>query len=334
MARGIAPALRLALLACAGLAGLGAHAAEPLTIALNWTPNAQHAPLYYARVQGWYGAAGIDLTIEPVLGSPAAIERVGTQRAALAVVDFVAWLRAAADSASVMPGTAVLALEDASPYALYFDRERGLEQAARLPGRRLASQARDPMRALWPVLAARQGFDSAPQWVDLINRDKPEALARGEIDAALNPFLHNHLAYVSALGERLGVLWWRALGFDAYGLVLVAGAPSIERSPELLHRFVEVTHKAWAQCRAAPAPCIAALRAAQPDLDAGHELALWQLAQPAHADNANGAFDGRFDLGRVQRVWADVEAALGVRAPSAPVTTDRFLATTIKGDTR
>jgi NitT/TauT family transport system substrate-binding protein len=323
VAREIAPALRAALAAGAILACAAVRAGEPLTIALNWTPNAQHAPLYFARAQGWYAAAGVDLAIEPVLGSPAAIERVSTQRAALAVSDFVAWLRAAADGA---PGAAVLALEDGSPYALYFDRTRTTQP----PGGRVASQARDPMRALWPVVAARRGLDPAPQWVDLINRDKPEALARGDVDGALNAFLHNHLAYVAALGERLGVLWWRELGFDAYGLVLVASKPAMERTPELLARFVEVTQRAWTRCRVAPAPCIEALRAAQPDLEAGHELALWRLAQPA----PTGAFDGRFEPARVRRTYADVEAGFGMHAPADPVTTDRFLTTTTPRDPR
>ena len=52
--------LALALLA----PSLPAAAAESVNLILNWTPTADHSPFYYAKAQGWYEKAGIDLTIE------------------------------------------------------------------------------------------------------------------------------------------------------------------------------------------------------------------------------------------------------------------------------
>ena len=310
-----------------GLACLDACADEPLTVVLNWAPNAEHAPLFHAQRQGWFAQAGIGIEIEPVLGSPLAIERAMRGARTLAVADFVSWLRASAAGAD---GAAIMVLEHGSPYAFYFDRRAGIAGPDNLAGRRLAAQLQDPMRALWPVLAARrlraaapnstQAKSTAVRWVDMGNAAKPEALAQGEIDVALNPFLHNHLAYAAALGERLNVVWWRDLGFDAYGLVLVSGAGLMHDAPDLVRRFVAVTHRAWSECRARPAPCIDALIAAQPDLSRADSIALWQLAQMPSA-----AGEG-FDRGRVQGTWMDVEIAFGVHAPTArEVTTNRFL---------
>jgi NitT/TauT family transport system substrate-binding protein len=319
---------RFAGLFLAALGCCAAQAEEQLTVVLNWAPNAEHAPLFHARRQGWYAQAGIAVEIEPVLGSPLAIERAMRGARTLAVTDFVAWLRASAAGAE---GAAVMVLEHGSPYAFYFDRRTGLAGPGDVAGRRLAAQPQDPMRALWPVLAARHARRGAPgsagsesaavRWVDMGNAAKPEALARGEIDVALNPFLHNHLAYAAALGERLDVVWWRDLGFEAYGLVLTSGAALMRDEPELLRRFLAVTQRAWAQCRAAPSPCIDALIAAQPDVDRADSAALWQLAQPGP-----GALGDAFDAARVERTRADVEAAFGVRTPPArEAATNRFL---------
>ncbi|HXV08051.1 MAG TPA: ABC transporter substrate-binding protein [Burkholderiales bacterium] len=313
------------------LAALGccaAQADERLTVVLNWVPNAEHAPLFHAHQQGWYAQTGIAVEIEPVLGSPVAIERAMRGVHTLAVADFVAWLRASTAGAQ---GAAVMVLEHGSPYAFYFDRRTGLAGPGDFTGRRLAAQPQDPMRALWPVLAARHLHDDAPdfagsdttavRWVDMGNAAKPEALARGDIDVALNPFLHNHLAYAAALGKELGAAWWRDLGFEAYGLVLISGAALMRDEPGLLRRFVAVTQRAWAQCRAAPAPCIDALIAAQPELDRADSTALWQLAQPGPAPTGDA-----FDSARVERTRTDVEAAFGVRAPQArEAATNRFL---------
>jgi NitT/TauT family transport system substrate-binding protein len=310
---------RLAVAFVAALACLAGHAEERLTVVLNWAPNGEHAPLFFAREQGWYAQGGIAVELAPVLGSPVAIARATSEMRTLAVADFVAWLRASAAGAE---GAAVMALENDSPYAFYFDRGAGIAGPGDFAGRRLAAQPQEPMRALWPVLAARAlGAGAAVRWVDMGNAAKPDALARGEIDVALNPFLHNHFAYAAALGERMGVVWWRDLGFDAYGLVLVSGQALMRDEPGLLRRFVAVTQRAWARCRAAPAPCIDALLAAQPDLDRSHASGLWQLAQPGP-----GAAAGAFDGARVQRSWADVQEAFGVRAPPAREhVTNRFL---------
>ena len=41
-----------------------AAAAETINFVLNWVPGGDHAPVYWAREQGWYEDAGIDLNIE------------------------------------------------------------------------------------------------------------------------------------------------------------------------------------------------------------------------------------------------------------------------------
>ena len=58
-------ALRIAGLALAlALPAAPCAAAESVNLILNWTPTADHSPFYYAKAQGWYEKAGIDLTIE------------------------------------------------------------------------------------------------------------------------------------------------------------------------------------------------------------------------------------------------------------------------------
>jgi len=55
---------------------------------LNWTPTADHSPFYYAKAQGWYAKAGIDLSIEVGKGfgvsslkvAPAAAVRIAISR--------------------------------------------------------------------------------------------------------------------------------------------------------------------------------------------------------------------------------------------------------------
>jgi NitT/TauT family transport system substrate-binding protein len=276
-----------------------------LTLVLNWVPSADHAPFFYAERRGWFRDAGIALAIDSVAGSPEAIKRAVNEPHTLAVADFVAFLRT---RDAITPAYAVMALQPRSPYAVYYADTAGIRGPQDLGGKRIAAMEQDPMRGLWTVLAARNGIDaSQTRWGALSNPQKADALAAGEVDAALNPFLHNHLNYQAALGEHLRVTWWHELGFAAYGHVLVTGKDMLLRDPELVRRFVEVTQSAWVQCLAEPAPCLDALVAEHPQLDREREAALWALnAALRDADQQGESMPGSFDPERVRRTFQDV----------------------------
>jgi NitT/TauT family transport system substrate-binding protein len=297
--------MRRAALLLLALAGVPAHAAEPVSLVLNWVPSAEHAPFFYAERRGWFREAGIELTIESVAGSPEAIKRAVKEPRTLAVADFVAFLRTR-DAGT--PAYAVMALQPRSPYAVYYSADAGVAGPKDLAGKRIAAMEQDPMRGLWAALAARNGIDaSQTRWVALSNPQKPDALATGEVDAALNPFLHNHLNYQAALGEHLRVTWWHELGFEAYGHVLVAGKDLLRSDPGLVRRLVSVTQWAWAQCLAEPAPCLDALVAEHPQLTRDREAALWTLtAALRDTDAKTGQVLGGFDLTRVRSTYRDL----------------------------
>jgi NitT/TauT family transport system substrate-binding protein len=298
----------LPLVALLLVSPLSARAAESLTLVLNWVPDAEHALFFYAKQQGWYRDAGIALTIDYVAGSPAAIQRAAQEQRTLATSDFVAFLREYDKGVAV---AAVMALQPLSPYAIYSAEESDVRAMPDLAGKKVGAQPQDPMRQLFGVLATRNGLQpSTVTWVDRSNAAKPDALANGEIDAALNPFLHNHLNYEATLGTRTRVLWWYDLGFAAYGHVLVANNTLAQQQHELLRRFVYVTQRASAQCLETPLSCIDALLADHPNLDRAHEEALWKLTATRNAKGiAVDAPVGAFDNIRVQRTLDDVRAA-------------------------
>ncbi len=304
-------------------------AAETVTLVLNWVPSAEHAPFFYAAEQGWYRDAGIELTIDAVAGSPHAIKRAAEQANTLAVSDFIAYLRTRGEHPTTV---AIMALQPRSPYAIYYSARSGIGGVQDLAGKRIAAQPQDPMRGLWRVLARRNGSDaSSVNWIALSNAAKPDALAAGEVDAALNPFLHNHLNYEAALGEEMSVMWWHELGFAGYGHVLVAGDKLAGEGAALVGRFVAATQRAWAQCLSEAQPCLNALLAQHPHLDQAHEVALWRLVERLYSDPATrDTVLGAFDSTRVDVALRDVESALVVaEAVSAP-TTNRFLSQQVR----
>jgi NitT/TauT family transport system substrate-binding protein len=317
---------RATLLLLALLSG-PALAADAVTLVLNWVPGADHAPFFYAEALGWYRAAGIELTIDSVAGSPEAVKRAEGELHTVAVAEFVSFLRSRSGD---RPAVAVMALQPRSPYAVYFRQSAGLERAADLAGKRIAAMAQDPMRSLWTALAERNGIDpSGTRWVPLSNAQKPDALATGEVDAALNPFLHNHLNYEAALGKDLRVIWWYELGFSAPGHVLVAGKALSDSSPDLLRRFVAVTQRAWRDCLADGSPCVDALLRANPQLDRERETALWQLVRDLFGNAGRQSTLGAFGDTPAEAI-VFIGNALRLSPGRDPLITERFLAPDIR----
>src|SRR5438105_9374333 len=95
--------IALASLLTASLgASAPAAAAEPVTLALNWVPGADHAPYYYAKKLGWYAAENLDVSIEAGRGSAASAQKVGAGSAQLGVADLPVVLSARGKGAELV----------------------------------------------------------------------------------------------------------------------------------------------------------------------------------------------------------------------------------------
>src|SRR3974390_1032276 len=76
--------------------------AEAVNLTLNWTPTADHSPFYYAKAQGWYEKAGIDLTIETGKGSGVSSLNVGSGGSPFGISDLATMLVAKSKGADVV----------------------------------------------------------------------------------------------------------------------------------------------------------------------------------------------------------------------------------------
>src|SRR6478609_8252397 len=93
--------LRIAALALALAApAIRCNAAESVNLILNWM--ADHSPFYYAKAQGWYEKAGIDLTIETGKGSGVSSLKVGSGGSPFGIADLATMLLAKSKGADAV----------------------------------------------------------------------------------------------------------------------------------------------------------------------------------------------------------------------------------------
>jgi len=271
-----------------------AYAAEGVRLCLNWAPGADHAPIYFAREQGWYADANVAVDLLPGGGSGDALKKLASGECEAAIADLSAVRAARASGKDVV---AVMAVFTDSPLAFYSLAEQPVLAPKDLTGKRIAGYATDPPRRLWPTFARDHGVaENAVTWVDLPNNAKVAALERGEADVAANGFYHHHVEYLDAFGDRIRILWWRDIGPNPVGNVLALSRSWLAAHTDAARAFVRSTQRGYAACAAAGESCVAALVAANPHLNADRERAKWAAARPLVAPPRRaGTTLGTFD---------------------------------------
>lgn len=279
-----------------------ASAQETINFVLNWVPGGDHAPVYWAREQGWYEEAGIDLVIEDGTGSGASAKKVGVGRNQVGIADLPTMLQARGQGADLV---AVMNLYANSPYGIYWKKSSGIESFEDLQGRSIGNPPFDAARQMWPAIA--KVLDIDPDSVKFVNvqpNAKVAAMQSGSIDATTN-FYNVHYIYERIFGDDMGFVALRDLGFNPYGNSIIANGDWLEENPDLAESFVQITQRAYAQCVREPEPCIETLAQAGSqkveDVTENWNLVVELMTHETSVNNALGYF-------APDRMEADYEA--------------------------
>ncbi len=312
-----APFLALFLALTAAATPLTASAAEQVDLVLNWTPTADHAPIYYAKQQGWYEDAGIQLKIEAGRGSSTTAQRVGAGAAALGISDFPTAMQAMGKGAAL---DAVMIIYANSPQGFYWLKSSGIRDVKDFPGRKIGNPPGDASRQMWPAFASAVGI--APDSVKFVNlspQAKVAALKAGSVDI-ISDFYNEHDLKVQEFGDDLAFLPWRDIGINVYGNAVLVNHRYLEQHPELVKTFVGITQKAYAKCVEAFEPCLQALMADVSGLSADTQRNQWaRILELMRDDTSTTVALGAFDMDRVQRDYELVNTLVGLDKPFDPL---------------
>ena len=324
---------RLAALALGVLPLIGAaEAAEHVNLLLNWTPTADHSPFYYAKAQGLYERAGIDLTIEVGKGSGVSSQRVGSGGSAFGIADLPTALVARSKGADVV---AVMSIYANTAQTFYWLKSYGINGAKDFPGHKIGNPPGDASRVMWPAFAKAANIDpNAVNFVNIAPQAKLPSLKSHAVDI-ISDFYNEHDLKVQAFGDDLGFLRWPDIGLNPYGNSLVVNGAYLEKNPKLVEDFVKINQKAFATCVADVNPCLDALLQATSGLEKPTQLNQWERIKSMMADKYTTTKAlGWIDPGRMQSDYDLVQTYLGIEKPFAVETsfTSRLLDPAVKMD--
>jgi len=275
-----------------GLSALAPAAnAETLNLVLNWTAGADHAPIYWAKAQGAYKKAGIDLNIETGKGSMYAAQRAGVGAAQVGIVDMPTALQARSKGAEL---TGVMVIFANSPYTIYWRKSLGIKTVKDLPGHKIGTPPADAAREMWPVISKVIGIKpDSVSWVNVAPDAKFAALQAGTIDATTQ-FYYLHQVAEKVFGADMGYLKLSDIGFNPYGNSFFFNTAYAKAHADVVKTFVKVTQQAYADCLKDPKPCtdsLASQTSQDPNVIAGSWKLVAELVRTKTADHPIGWFE-------------------------------------------
>jgi NitT/TauT family transport system substrate-binding protein len=328
----------LKLLEIAGLAAalfapaVSAQAGQNVNLILNWTPAADHSPFYYARAQGWYEKAGIDLAIEVGKGSGVSSLKVGSGAAPFGIADLATMLVARSKGADAV---ALMSIYANTGQTFYWLKSYGVNGPKDFVGRKIGNPPGDAARVMWPAFAKAMGI--APDAVAFVNvgpTAKSAALKSRTVEI-ISDFYNSHDIKLKEFGSDLGSLNWKDIGLNSYGNSLVVNGAFLEKNPKLTEDFVRITQKAYAACVADFEPCLKALLDQVTGLDREEQELQWGRIKYLMADEFTTTKGlGWIDEGRMKRDYELVQTYLGMEKPFAVESafTSRLLDPSVKMD--
>lgn len=307
------PRRLLAIAVAAALLPAGgalAQAKDKVNLLLNWVPTADHSPYYYAKAQGWYEQAGLDVNIESGKGSGVSAQRVGAANTEFAIADMATALVAKSKGADLV---AVMTVYANSPQGFYWLKSSGITGAKDFPGKKLGNPPGDASRVMWPAFAKQVGIATdSVTFVNITPQAKVASLKAKAIDIT-SDFYNEHDLKVREFGADLGFLAWRDIGLNLYGNSIIVNGEYLGKNKDKVAKFVSVSQKAFAACVADVSPCLKALMAGVSGLDEANQRDQWNrikelMTDPTTTSVALGAFDAK----RLQNDYELVKTYFGM----------------------
>lgn len=246
----------------AASATTGGHAADKVSLRLNWILGGLHAPFYLGLARGYYSDEGIDLTINEGKGSGVGMQIIAAKGDTFGMSDAGTLMLGAAKG---QPVKTVMSLLNTTSFGVISLSEKNIKTAKDLEGKTLAASAGDALTQLFPAVVAANKLDSDK--IKLVMMDagaKPVAVMENKVDALLGG-IDDQLFTIRAQGHAADALGFGDLGVNTVGMTITANEETITQNPDLVKRFVHATQRAWQAAKDDPKAAVDAALKVKPD---------------------------------------------------------------------
>lgn len=214
----------------------------PVTLNLQWIPQAQFAGYYVALDKGWYAEEGIDLTIRPGGPDISAIDAVRTGSAQFGTSLFADIVVVSQQSNDLV---SILQVQQSNGLLLLAKKDSGITTPADFLGKSVGVWLGN-WEAQFDALIAKEGID--PNAFTLVSQGfSMDAFIKGELDVA-SAMIYNEYYVVLESGlrpEDITIIDYADYGLDFPGDVLFTSSKIAQENPDLCLKMVRASLKGW-----------------------------------------------------------------------------------------
>jgi NitT/TauT family transport system substrate-binding protein len=257
----------------AGLSLAAASAQTPLTFQLNWTAGGPNAGFAAAVGEGYYKAAGLDVTVVQGNGSGNTAQLVASGRAQVAYADAVAVAQLIAKGA---PMKVVSTIYQSNPNEVSALKKTGIKAIGDLKGKKVGVPSGSSQTTMLPLLLKANGLKES----DMTMMNMPVAamvpsLLQGQVDAILGS-MDAYQIQLESQGAELDNFRFADYGVPTVSTSIFASNGFIKDHPDVLRKFIAASLKGWSFALDNPEKTIKHVKALFPDVN--EKLATAELA--------------------------------------------------------
>lgn len=241
-----------------------AHAADAVSLRLNWYLGGLHVPFYYGKDRGFYTEEGIDFTINEGRGSANTVQVVAAGSDTFGLADSSSLIATAAKGADVK---SVMSILNSTGYSVVSLASTGIKTPKDLEGKSLAVSPGDPLGQLFRALAAKNNLDmSKINFVQVDPAAKVVSVLEKRVDGLLGG-ADDQFFLIKYKGLEPAALRYSENGANIVGMTILTQGDTIKNKSDLVRRFVKATVRSWEEAKKNPEAAVDAALKVKPDLN-------------------------------------------------------------------
>jgi NitT/TauT family transport system substrate-binding protein len=219
-----------------------AFAQTPVTFQLNWTAGGANAGFAAAVGEGYYKAAGLDVTVVQGNGSGNTAQLVASGRSQLAYADAVAVSQLIAKGA---PMRVLSTIYQSNPNSVNALKKTGIKSVADLKGKKVGVPSGSSQGPMLPLLLKANGLKES----DMTLMNMPvsamvPSLLQGQVDAILGS-MDAYQIQLEMQGAELDNFPFADHGVPTVATSIFASNSFIKDNPEVVKKFIAASLKGW-----------------------------------------------------------------------------------------
>jgi putative hydroxymethylpyrimidine transport system substrate-binding protein len=252
---------------------------QPLTLVLDFFPNADHAGIYAAQARGLFRRQGLDVKIVTPSDPAAPLKLLQAGRADLAIT-YEPELYLARDKGADVVSVAALVQQPLT--SIMSVGKHAITRPAQLEGKRVGTAGIPYQSAELRAIAEKAGVDPASIRETNVGFNLVPAMLSGKVDATLGAFWNYEGVQLRRAHKDPRIIRVDQAGIPTYNeLVIAARGAALADGGAKVRRFLRALAEGHALLRKDPAAGVDPLLAANKDLDRGLQLDAVKATLPA-----------------------------------------------------